>query len=275
MHTGDLSPLARRWRAVWEVGERIAVIDGASALHHRGLKGFTTEGIHVSIPHTATPHAVEGVVQHKVRRPSPRPVAPGALPVATPGPAAVRAAHWARSDREAALILVLPVQQRLVTGDQLLSATTSVQGRTRRKFIKTIAADIALGAQALGELDFARICRRHALPEPDRQVVRQGPRGRIYLDVRWACGLVVEIDGAGHRWGLAVSEDNLRRNSGTLSGNLVLQIDTVGLRLFEDTFMEQVVAAHRLLRGGGVHADESSARLPSPEGKGAVGGATQ
>ena len=31
MHTGDLSPLARRWRAVWEVGERIAVIGAGPA----------------------------------------------------------------------------------------------------------------------------------------------------------------------------------------------------------------------------------------------------
>ena len=146
--------------------------------------------------------------------------------------------------------MVLPVQQRLVTGDQLVVATREVRGRTRRKFIRLVAADIAGGAQALSELDFARVCRIHGLPEPQRQVVRRGPRGRIYLDVRWACGLVVEIDGAGHRWGLAVSDDNLRHNFATLAGDTVLRIDTIGLRTLEEDFMAQVVTAHRRLTSG-------------------------
>lgn len=250
VHTGDLSLLAERWRAVWEVGERIAVVDGVSALHHRRLTGFSEPSIHVSVPHTARTHPVDGVVLHKVRTRPRRHVSATGLPVAAPGPAAVRGAHWARSDRQAALIMVLPVQQGLVTGDQLVVATREVRGRTRRKFIRLVAADIAGGAQALSELDFARICRIHGLPEPPRQVVRRGPRGRTYLDVRWACGLVVEIDGAGHRWGLAVSDDNLRHNFATLAGDTVLRIDTIGLRTLEEDFMAQVVTAHRRLTSG-------------------------
>ena len=48
---------------------------------------------------------------------------------------------------------------------------------------------------SLGELDFARLCRERGLPEPTRQAVCKGPDGRVFLDVRWECGLVVEIDG--------------------------------------------------------------------------------
>jgi very-short-patch-repair endonuclease len=100
------------------------------------------------------------------------------------------------------------------------------------------------GVQSLGELDFARLCRSRGLPEPARQVVRQGPRGRIYLDVRWERHrLVVEIDGAQHREGLAVTADNLRRNALTLQHDTVLRIDLIGLRLFEDEFMAQVAYA--------------------------------
>jgi len=73
--------------------------------------------------------------------------------------------------------------------------------------------DITDGAQSLGELDFAQMCRRHGIPPPDRQVLRRTARGRVYLDARWAGRrLVVEIDGAGHRVGLAVTDDNLRQN---------------------------------------------------------------
>jgi very-short-patch-repair endonuclease len=104
------------------------------------------------------------------------------------------------------------------------------------------------GAQSLGELDFAALCRSHGLPEPDRQVVRRGPRGRIYLDVRWsAIGLVVEIDGSQHRMGLAVTDDNLRQNEVTLSADRVLRVDLVGLRLRPEAFMAQIVRAHAQL----------------------------
>ena len=72
-------------------------------------------------------------------------------------------------------------------------------------------------------------------------MVRQTPAGRIYLDVGWdGFDLVVEVDGAQHRWGLAVTKDNLRQNDVTLSGDRVLRIDIIGLRLATDRFMDQV-----------------------------------
>ena len=104
--------------------------------------------------------------------------------------------------------------------------------------------DVADGAQALGELDFARLCRLRGIPEPTRQVVRQGLRGRIYLDVAWEeHGVVAEIDGAQHRQGLAVTADNLRRNDLQIGGEITLAIDLVGLRLETDAFLGQVKAA--------------------------------
>ena len=106
---------------------------------------------------------------------------------------------------------------------------------------------MADGARSLGELDFAVLCRRYGLPEPDRQVVRRGPWGRVYLDAGWdRPRLAVEIDGAGHRWGLAVSADNLRHNSVTLGGERVLRFDLLTMRLHEAEMMAQV---RRGLRG--------------------------
>ena len=101
--------------------------------------------------------------------------------------------------------------------------------------------DAACGVESLGELDFARLCRARGLPEPSRQVVRRGPRVRIYLDVGWEeHDLAVEVDGAQHRWSLAVTTDNLRQNAVLLGGDRVLRIDIIGLRLETNLFMDQV-----------------------------------
>ena len=100
----------------------------------------------------------------------------------------------------------------------------------------------------MGELDFAQICCEWGLPPPSRQVVRTGTRGRVYLDACWEdLGLAVEIDGAQHRVGLAVTHDNLRQNAVTIGGDMVLRIDVIGLHIAEAEFMTQVVQAYRLL----------------------------
>lgn len=138
-------------------------------------------------------------------------------------------------------MLLMTVQQRLALPERMLQLTAQMPGRARRGFIKRVLLDAADGVQSLGELDFARMCRARGLPAPSRQVLRHGPRGRIYLDVRWDCSsLVVEIDGAQHREGLNVTTDNLSRNAVTLQNDRVLRIDLIGLRLHEDEFLQQV-----------------------------------
>ena len=240
LHTGPLSERAARWRAIWETAQGVALLDGVSSLHAAGLTGFSERLIHVSVPRNARCPQPEGVRIHRLRQ-SPSERVEGGIPRTRSEVAAVRAAHWAMTDRQAALILAMAVQQRLTTGMRLVAATQGVTCRARRSFIKAVAIDVAGGAESLGELDFARACRRHGIPEPSRQVVRQGTAGRIYLDARWdRSKVVVEIDGAGHRWGLAVSADNLRANEVSLGGDTVLRIDLLGLRLNGDEFLAQV-----------------------------------
>lgn len=249
LHTGDLSDVARRWRAVWEVGAG-AALDGVSALQAAGLSGFHTDVIHVSVPATHRPPHVPGLRVHVVCARDAGDVLGAGTPRVRPAVAAIRGAHWAVSDRQAALIVCMAAQQRLVTGAALLAASTRRHGRTRRAFIRDLVRDVADGAHALGELDFARLCRRHGLPAPTRQVVRRGPRGRIYLDVAWEeHGVVAEIDGAQHRQGLAVTSDNLRRNALQISGEITLTIDLVGLRLDTAAFLGQVRQALALRAG--------------------------
>jgi very-short-patch-repair endonuclease len=245
VHTAPLEVVARRWRAVWEVGETIAALDGATALQAAGLRGYDDDRIHVSAVHNHNTSAIGGVTIHKVIRRVPGEVATVGVPRVCPEVAAVRAAHWAVSNRQAALLLLMTVQQKLTTPSRLAAAQRSARGRTRRAFVRQVVRDIAFGVESLGELDFALLCRQRGLPEPSRQVVRRGPRGRIYLDVRWdCCNLVVEIDGAQHREGLNVMLDNLRHNAIVLAGDRVLRIDVIGLRLEARSFLDQVASAH-------------------------------
>ena len=246
LRDAPLGETAERWRAIWEVGHGIAVIDGASALLAAGLTGWEEESVHVSVLHAHAVTPVEGVRIHKVIRRVEGEVMPVGLPRTTPAVAAIRAAHWAASDRQAATILAMPVQQRLVTGKQLLEAARVVRGRTRRALIRQLVADVADGAQSLGELDFAAACRRRGLPVPSRQVLRRGPKGRVYLDVYFDdYGFAVEIDGAGHLQGLVQLDDNLRDNQLVIDGDRVLRINLVALRLTEDVVMDQVESALR------------------------------
>ena len=236
-----LPELARCWAAVWETGIGIAAVDGVTALRQAGLVGYEEQSVHLSVVHRHDAAKLPGARIHKVIRRVPGEQVLSGLPRTRAEVAAIRAAHWATSDRQAALILLMTVQQRLTTPRRLAEAQTVVRGRTRRAFVREVVRDIAFGVQSLGELDFARLCRVRGLPEPDRQVVRRGPRGRVYLDVRWDDhDLTVEIDGAQHRWGLAVTTDNLRQNAVVLGGDRVLRIDVIGLRLETDLFMGQV-----------------------------------
>jgi hypothetical protein len=241
VHNGPLGLDAQRWRAIWETGEKVAALDGVSALQVAGLRNYEEEAVHLSVVHTAAVKKLAGVRLHKVIRRIPEELVGTGIPRTRPAVAALRAAYWAVTDRQAALLLLMSVQQRLTSPAQLIEVSGQLRGRRRRGFIQAVLGDIAGGVQSLGELDFARMCRVRGLPEPSRQVLRQGPRGRIYLDVRWKRSrLVVEIDGAQHREGLNVSTDNLSRNAVTLQDDRVLRMDLIGLRLFEDEFMRQV-----------------------------------
>lgn len=246
VHTAPLGELADQWRALWEVGCG-TTLDGVTSLQAVGLKGFAAPVLHVSVPRDTHPVAVPGVRIHRVQR-LPGETVEAGRPRSRPAVAAMRAAYWAGSDRQAALLLVLPVQQRLVSPESLTLAESRVSGRRRRGLVRQLVRDVTDGSQSLGELDIVAALRRRRLPTPDRQVVVQTSRGRVYLDVRWSSiGLVVEIDGAGHRWGLAPGHDALRQNAVTLGGDIVLRIDLIEWRLDPDAYLDQICEAHAML----------------------------
>jgi hypothetical protein len=98
-HTGPLGETGLRWRAVWEVGARIAAVDGVSALQAAGLTGFQDTSVHVSVKHTASVRAPSGVRVHKVTRRVEDELVPAGLPRTRPPVAAIRASQWAVSNR--------------------------------------------------------------------------------------------------------------------------------------------------------------------------------
>jgi hypothetical protein len=242
---GDLTgPALLRW-AVWESGSG-AMLDGAAALVAQGMTGLALNGIDVSIPRNNRRWRLPGV---RVRYRSVMPPATevGIRRVRVPQ-AAVNAALWARSDREAALILCLALQQRLLRPEDLALAWRARRHGRHRPGLDRIVADLTDGARSLGELDFARRCRCYGLPAPTRQVVRPASGGRVYLDAAWEdIGLVVEVDGGHHALALHTVEDAFRQNEIALGSETVLRLPVLALRLHERRFMEQVVRAYAVL----------------------------
>ncbi len=239
IHRGPLPREARWRRAIWEVGPD-ATLDGPTALDAGGVEGCG-EATHVSVPHGSRPNRASGVVVHELRDWREEDVIDGVVRRVKPALAAVRAASWATSDRQAALWLILPVQQGVARCSDLVAAVVRFRRLRRRALIVAVLGDIAEGVRALGELDFARACRRGGLPEPSRQVIRRGRHGRVYLDVFFDdYGVVVEIEGSHHDGSIQAVDDSLRQNDLTITHSGVLRITVLGWRLHRDAYLEQV-----------------------------------
>ncbi|GAA1926542.1 hypothetical protein [Nocardioides hwasunensis] len=248
LHTGEVSPLGRRWAAVFEGGDR-GMLDGESSLVASGLKHYEVDVHRVSVPRGVKPLRGAGLDIRRTRRWSADDLVATGVPRTRVPVAAVRAAMWARGDRQAALLLTMPVQQGMTTAELIGRALLAVRRDRRRELMHAVVTDLLGGVRSLGELDFARECRRRGIPEPDRQVVRRGKDGRHYLDVCWDdFHLVVEIDGIHHTWASEVVPDALRQNDVTLASATVLRMPLLGLRVAADDFFEQV---ERGLRAGG------------------------
>jgi hypothetical protein len=165
--------------------------------------------------------------------------------------AVLRAAATFANPRPGCGLLAATVQQRLVTPEGLYDALERFPRLRHRRALLLAVGDIAGGSEALSEIDFVRLCRRHGLPEPLCQTPRREPGGRWrYLDATWRRGdgrlVVVEVDGALHlapgRWW----DDQLRQNELALGDALVLRFPSVVLRTAERHVADQLRRALRL-----------------------------
>ncbi|WP_375500488.1 hypothetical protein [uncultured Jatrophihabitans sp.] len=242
-HNGRLSDAELRSAALINLGPR-ALLTSFTGLHEAGLQGWEREPVHVLVPRGA-----------RVRRPAGIPLrvhytdqwpewSDGARRDRV-GHAAVLAASSFTATRPACGLLAANVQQRLIRPHELVRAVESASRTRHRHALLAAAHDITQGAQALSEIDLARLCRRYGLPEPRRQAVRREPSGRRrYLDAEWRSSsgkrIVAEIDGALHlivgRWW----EDQLRQNELAISGDVVLRFPTAVVRGEENLVVDQL-----------------------------------
>jgi very-short-patch-repair endonuclease len=243
VHTGPLPPEGHWWAAVFQGGPR-AMLDGASALEASGLERYTVTRVRVSVPRGAKIRRTKRYDIRQTRRWAADDRAPSGIPRTRPAVAAIRGALWAATDRQAAYLLALAVQQGLAPPDALGIELLRIKRDKRRAFLALVINDLLDGARSLGELDVARELRRRGLPEPDRQVLRKDKKNRYYLDLYWDdYGLVVEIDGIHHAWVNNIVGDALRQNSLVISGETVLRLPLLGLRLQPDDFFDQIEEA--------------------------------
>ncbi len=237
LHCGPPPPATARWVAVLAAG-RDAALCSWTALALHGLAGWDRTSVHVVVPRGRHVPQMSWVTVHESRRHHPADVQQhDGIPVHGIERAAVDAAAWTRSPRTATGVLAAVVQQGLTRPERLLIALDDA-GRVRhRRRLQLALADISGGAQALSEIDFARLCRAAGLPEPVRQRVRRDTSGRRrYLDVEWRLPsgrvLVLEIDGVGHlqveRW----YDDLLRQAELVIDGpHQVIRLPASAVRL--------------------------------------------
>lgn len=243
LHCGEPSTVGLRWAAVFQGGPR-AHLDGATALVTSGLERFSVDQIRVSVPRGARIRRTPSFDIRQTRRWDAGDIVASGIPRTRPAVAAVRGAMWAASDRQASLLLTMTVQQGLATPRDIGVELLRVRRDKRRRLMHAVVLDLLGGAASLGELDVARLLRTRGLPRPDRQVLRRDGRRRYYLDLYWErWRLVVEIDGIQHVWAENVVAEALRQNALSISGDTVLRVPLLGIRLQPDRFLDQIEAA--------------------------------
>ncbi len=248
LHNAELSPEGERWAAVFQGGPR-ACLDGGSSLVVAGLERYDLHPVRVSVPRGARIRRNRRFNIRQTRRWDAADIVREGIPRTRTETSAIRAALWARTDREATYVLTITVQQGLVRPEVLGEELLRIKRDRRRLLLHEIVNELLDGARSLGEVDVVRELRRRGLPAPARQVLRTDGRNRYFLDLYWPeYGLVLEIDGIHHAWAENVVGDALRQNAVVLQGGTFLRLPLLGLRLRPAEFFAQVEQG---LREGG------------------------
>ena len=240
-HSGPVTEQQRLWAAVLWAGPG-AVLAGLTAARLDGLQGFpghdavADRPIHLTVPTSRSVRRKSPglpVVVHYSTALGSAHVHPTRQPPRTrTARSLVDAAAWMATDRGAQAVLAAGVQQRLVRVEDLTAVVALNQRLPRRTVIKDTLDDIEGGAQALSELDFTRLLRRHRLPGPDRQSQRLDSCGRRrWHDAVWETSrLIVEVDGIHHLEVTQYWADSDRDNDFTLQGYRVLRFPAFVVR---------------------------------------------
>lgn len=248
-HPGGLTRSQQLWVAVLSVGDD-AVLAGLAAATEAGLRGFRSESIDLLVPEGhSTAQArqrlrpgMPGVRVHRARSLPAEQVQRARPARTTTARSLVDAAGWARTDDEARAIIAAGCQQRLVLPDEIEAVAAGLPRARRRALVVETARYAAGGAEALSEIDFVRLCRRHRLPLPDLQQRRTDAAGRArYLDAYWrAWRLHVEVDGAHHMEVRHWEADMRRQNDVWIQGDRLLRFSAWQVRHRPDEVAAQL-----------------------------------
>ena len=248
--TGQLSREQLRWIALLAANPELhpdVLVAGRSALEVLGLKGFTSDLVHLVLAGTRRfGRPPKWAAVHRTTHLPPDDTRPGHRPPCTaPARSVVDAARWAVSDREACTVIAMAFQQGKVSLDEIHEVLGRLPNVRRATLIARAAADAQLGAHSLAELEFLALSRRAGFPEPKLQVVRRDTGGRRrYLDVLYeGYGVHVEIDGAHHADVRQAWADMRRQNEIFIAGDRVLRFPGWLVREDPDEVTTQVRAA--------------------------------
>ncbi len=240
------SATQRAWAALLHCGPS-ARLSGRNALVLHGWDEVLAAPFDVAVPHRVQP--APGPTWLRIHRLSSEPTGPAALPARTSAHlATAHAAAWARTEREAAFIVISVLQQRLTTPDRLVRTLALMLRLPRRRLIAELAAEFLDGSHSLNELDFAALCRRHKVPRPHRQTRRFDTTGQLRaIDVEFRTPsdrlLRLEIEGIQHLDPRNYLADITRHN------RLQIADPAVGLRVSSWTLKHEPAPFMRELRG--------------------------
>jgi hypothetical protein len=237
------------WIALLDAGQPAALASHTS-LEQCGFRGFAAEAklIHIVVPRGAKCANLPGVVVHESRRFGASDVRIyGGLPCTEVARSTIDAAAWQRWPRFAVAMLAAVVQQRVSDVDELSAALRTVGRVNHKRYMRQALADIAGGAESLGEIDVAKLCRRFRVRPPDRQKLRRDPSGRRrYLDCEWDLGdgeiVVLEIDGSHHHLVEYWEADMKRERQVVISRRWVLRATASEVRLDGAAVMRDLIA---------------------------------
>jgi hypothetical protein len=205
------------WLAVLDAGDD-AALGSHTSLELAEFRGFSRESteIHLIVRRGSRPTPMLGVSVHESRRLQLEDIIhTRGLPRTETARSVLDAAAWQPYPRFACLMVAAAVQQRLTMAARLDAAMRTV-GRIRHKaYLRLAIADVVTGAESLGEIDLAHLCRKFGLVALTRQSRRKDASGRWrYLDSEWDLPngevVVLEIDG-GHDLEVAHWEADMKR----------------------------------------------------------------
>lgn len=226
--TGALAVEQLRWVGHLHVGLD-SLLHGRTALEHTGMVGWEVDPVHVAGAHDVQVPPLAGVVRHRIRTLSESDVRiVRGLRCHAPARAAVEAAAAERSPRTAAGLIHAVVQQRLATGDAILSCLDRTPLVRHAGLLRGAAAAASSGSDSVSEADVVRLIRRAGLPEPRRQVVILTPDGErrydLVVDLPDGSFLVIEVDGPHHDDPRVAAADAIKDAAVLAAGGRILHI---------------------------------------------------